>query len=362
MNTIKITASKQYEVRIERGILAQAGRMIGEIVAPCKACIVTDDNVEREYADRVQTSLAAQGFDTHRFSFPHGEVNKTLATVADIMEFLNNRRFSRSDLIVALGGGIVGDVAGFAAAVYLRGVRFVQIPTTLLAAVDSSVGGTTAVNLGAGKNLAGAFWQPELVLCDIETFESLPHDYYTDGLAEMIKCAMICDPALFAEFASGEFDLERAIVRCVQIKAAVVEKDERDTGVRQLVNFGHTIGHGIEKSSDYSISHGHAVAVGMVAITRAAVRLGLVGEDCLDALVACLARNDLPVSCDYPVGHIIDAALSDKKRKGDEITLVLPTALGRCELRRIKTSMLGELIKIGLQAEQAPVVGAAARG
>ncbi len=362
MNTIRVTASKQYEVRIARGLLAEAGRMIKEIAAPCKVCIVTDDNVERQYADRVQTSLAAQGFDTHRFSFPHGEMNKTLATVADIMEFLNGRRFSRSDLVVALGGGIVGDVAGFAAAVYLRGIRYVQIPTTLLAAVDSSVGGKTAVNLGAGKNLAGSFWQPELVLCDIETFESLPHDYYTDGLAEMIKCAMICDPALFAELASGTFDLERAIVRCVEIKADVVEKDERDTGVRQLINFGHTIGHGIEKSSDYSISHGHAVGIGMVAMTRAAVKLGMVGQDCLDVLISCLERNDLPVACDYPLGHIVDAALNDKKRKGDEITLVMPTALGRCELRRIKTAMLGELIKIGLQGEDVPVVGAAARG
>jgi len=257
--------------------------------------------------------------------------------------------------VVALGGGVVGDMAGFAAATYLRGVPFAQIPTTLLAMVDSSVGGKTAVDLPAGKNLAGAFYQPGIVLCDYETLRTLPTEVYYDGCAEMIKHGVILSAELFEllkepiSVGMGEV-MEDVIARNVTIKRDIVAADEKETGIRQILNFGHTIGHGIEKHSDYRVTHGKAVAIGMVIASRAASRMGLCGEDCHREIVEAVKRYQLPTETDIPAEKLIEAAFFDKKRKGQYITLILPERIGKCAAKIFSMDELGAFIRLGMQA------------
>ena len=252
---------------------------------------------------------------------------------------------------MALGGGVTGDMAGFAASCYLRGVPFVQLPTTFLAAVDSSVGGKTAVDLRAGKNLCGAFHQPSLVLCDTDTLSTLPAEIFADGAAEALKAGLLCDETLFAKMETGKYQAEIApiIGRCVEIKAQLVEEDERDTGARQLLNLGHTMGHAAEKISNFSLSHGHAVAMGMAAMARAAERLGICGP-CSDRIAAALMKNGLPAICPYGAEDLVSAALSDKKRSGGKINLVLPKRIGECMLYPVEVTELARIFALGLEA------------
>lgn len=355
MDKITITASKTYEVLTDAGLLSQAGHLIrqalGEKVK--KLCIVTDDNVDRLYRKPLESSLKEAGFETVSFAFPPGEGSKSIKTLSRLLEFLAENQLTRTDALVGLGGGITGDLTGFAAASFLRGIPFVQVPTTLLAAVDSSVGGKTGVNLRAGKNLAGAFWQPSLVLFDTDTMKTLSYDLLLDGAAEAIKAGAIADRELFAYIRRAD-DLTNPEVirqlssRAILIKRQVVEADERDTGVRQLLNFGHTIGHAIEKCSDFSISHGHAVAIGMTIVSRAALKAGWSKEDCLTPLLESLNKFRFPLECPYTAAQLTDAALKDKKRMGDTITLVIPVHLGDCQLKKIPVSQLEEFIEGGL--------------
>ena len=254
--------------------------------------------------------------------------------------------------MAALGGGVTGDMAGFAAAVYLRGIRYVQLPTTLLAAVDSSVGGKTAVDLAAGKNLAGAFCQPAAVLCDTDCLKTLPPDVFADGAAEAVKTGVLADPSLFTLFEDGTLtaDPGAVIARCVQYKAGVVERDEKEQGERKLLNLGHTVGHAIEKCSGYTIPHGHAVAAGLAVIARAAERLGWTEGPIAERIAVCLAKNGLPTGTDFPAETLAEAALSDKKRAGGDITLVVPRAIGRCELKTLPVAELLPVIRAGLEA------------
>ena len=254
-------------------------------------------------------------------------------------------------MLVALGGGVTGDLTGFAAAVYLRGVPFVQAPTTLLAMVDASVGGKTAVNLNAGKNLAGAFHQPSFVLIDPDTLDTLPSETLSDGLAEAIKCGVISDRALFGFLSEGfhPADAEEVIARCVAMKRDLVEKDERDTGERQLLNFGHTIGHAIERASGYGISHGQAVAIGMLLEARGAEAVGFAEESCAESSRSALLRNKLPVSCPYPAEALIEAMLRDKKVRSGRIQLALPRRIGHCALYEIDVDALGSFLTRALE-------------
>ncbi|MCQ4636597.1 3-dehydroquinate synthase [Anaerovorax odorimutans] len=355
MEKILITASKTYEVLTGEGLLPRAGRLIRPVLSEKaqKLCIVTDDTVDRLYSGVLSDSLTDAGYETVKFVFPPGEASKSLDTLSELLEFLADHQLTRSDALIALGGGIVGDLTGFAAASYLRGIDFVQVPTTLLAAVDSSVGGKTGINLKAGKNLAGAFWQPSLVLFDIDTMKTLSYDLLLDGAAEAIKAGAIADRELFSYIDRVDrLDAPETIrylsSRAIEIKRQVVEADERDTGVRQLLNFGHTVGHAIEKCSDFSISHGHAVAMGMVICARAALALGWSQEDCLSPLLASLEKFSFPLACPYSAEELCNAALKDKKRMGDTITLVIPAALGDCRLKKIPISQLNEFIKAGL--------------
>jgi len=348
VRTVRVAAGKPYDVYIERGLLDEAGQYLKNALGhTCKAAILTDDHVDRLYGEQTQISFEKAGFDVCRFAIPHGEENKNLTVWTEMLGFLAQNQLTRTDVIVALGGGVVGDMAGFAASAYLRGIPFMQIPTTLLAMVDSSVGGKTAVNLPAGKNLAGAFYQPCVVLCDPDTLWTLTPDILADGVAETIKYGVLNDEPLFEKLKDGHWhdEIVPVIETCVRAKAKLVEEDERDTGSRQLLNLGHTLGHAIEKCSDFGISHGHAVAIGMVYATRMAVQLGLCDPALLERLRAALIANHLPVSAPYTADELSAVALSDKKRAGSTMTYVLPHDIGDCRLHKMAVTDFPELIE-----------------
>ena len=256
MKTVKVQASKSYDVVIGNGILPCLGAYLGQVTQAKKIAVVSDSQVWPLYGKTVLNALAE--YETFSYVFPAGEESKNGSTYLKLLNFLAENKLTRSDCLLALGGGVVGDLTGFAAATYLRGVDFVQAPTTLLAAVDSSVGGKTAIDLDAGKNLAGAFYQPSAVLCDLDTLNTLPENIFRDGCAEVIKYGVLYDEALFAHLEEKGlgFDQEEVISRCVELKRDVVAQDEFDRGERQKLNLGHTIGHGIEACSGYKISHG----------------------------------------------------------------------------------------------------------
>ena len=341
MKTITVHLARPYDIHIEAGILARAGECIRNTLGHCRVMVVTDDTVRALYGDALLTSLNEAGLDTAEFVIPHGEASKSTASLIELLNALAENAFTRTDLVCALGGGVVGDLAGFAAAVYLRGIRYVGIPTTLLASVDSSVGGKTAVDLPAGKNLAGAFHHPSLVLCDPNALNTLTPEILADGFAEVIKYAVIGDADLFSMLDAPEApDMETVIARCVSQKARIVEEDETDHGVRKHLNFGHTAGHAIELRSEFSLMHGHGVAIGMVIATEYAIRQGLCPESALPALTDLLKKHHLPTETEYDIADLYEAATRDKKREGDEIDVVLPTGIGSCMLKRIPISDL----------------------
>ena len=351
MRTIHIPASHEYDVLIGEGLIDKSGELTAKVVKPCKCLIVTDDTVDELYGDRVQISFTYAGFETRRFAFPAGEASKNLDTLTDVLNALGDARFSRSDLVVALGGGVVGDLAGFAAAIYCRGMRFVQIPTTLLAAVDSSVGGKTAVDMPFGKNMVGAFHQPRLVITDTDVLRDLPPLQLSNGAAEAVKCGVLNDPELFALLESGDWldRVDEVVARCVAYKRDVVAGDEFDTGNRALLNLGHTFGHAIEQLSGFTVLHGQAVGVGMVMAASAAG----CPEAMIRRLADCLRSNGLPVRCDYDAPALARAALSDKKRAGANITLVLPGRIGSCCLKKVPVTELPAWFERALAAQEA---------
>lgn len=347
MKKVHVNASWEYDVLIGKNILKNSGKLIGEIFKKGKTAIISDDKVYSIYGETVKNSLCENGFSVETFVFPNGEMSKNISTYTEILEFLAQKGLTRSDFIVALGGGVTGDMAGFAAATYLRGIKFVQIPTTFLAAIDSSVGGKTGVNLDAGKNLVGAFHQPSLVICDTDTFKTLEEKTFADGVAEAIKYGMIKEPELLEKL-SGEFDIEEVVETCVKIKRDVVAEDEFEMGARKLLNFGHTIGHAVEKCSGYSITHGHGVAIGMAIITKAAEELGICEKGISQSIDKLLEKCGLPVKCPYAPEELYKVAISDKKRSGDFITVVLPKQVGECILKKITLDELLEYIKKGI--------------
>lgn len=353
MKTVSVHASKSYDVKIGRGLLSQLGAEISSITQSKTAVIVSDTNVWPLWGDTATASLQKAGFCVYSFVFPAGESSKCAATYLSLLEFLAGHHMTRSDCLVALGGGVVGDLTGFAAATYLRGIAYVQVPTTLLAAVDSSVGGKTAIDLSCGKNLVGAFYQPNLVLCDIDTLNTLPAEIFRDGCAEVIKYGILYDPSLFAHLQEYglDFDRESVISRCVALKRDVVAADEFDNGARMKLNLGHTIGHGIEAAEHYGISHGKAVAIGTACICRAAAKSGICTVETCDSVQNLLAQFGLPIQTDHPIDTIMEAVLSDKKRSCDTIHLVLPEEIGRCTIQKTSLSDAKCLIEAGLSYE-----------
>ena len=349
MKTVTINASKKYNVLIENSSLNAAGKLCAEAIGVCKGVIVTDTNVDKLYSNILETSLKASGYKISKFVFEAGEKSKNAETLVAILEFFAQEGLTRSDCVFALGGGVVGDIAGFASAIYLRGIRFVQFPTTLLAAVDSSVGGKTGIDLTSGKNLAGAFHQPSLVICDYSLLSTLSPEIFADGCAEVAKYGVINDRHLFDMLKNGvRENIEDIIASCVANKSRIVESDEFDTGKRQLLNLGHTVGHAIEKISNFSISHGSAVSIGIVIIMRAAVKLGYCKEKDLSELISLLQSLGLPIQCYYNAEKLTEVALSDKKRNGDTITLAVPYAIGDTRLLRLPITELKNFIEKGL--------------
>lgn len=348
MTRVRVATEPGYEVLIGSQILGRLGAVVRKETGAEYAALVCDDTVYARYGAQARSSLEDAGLCVHEFVFPHGERSKTLPVFGELLAFLAERGLTRSDCIVALGGGVTGDLAGFAAASYLRGVQWVNVPTTVLAAVDSSVGGKTGLDLPQGKNLVGAFWQPRAVLCDVALWDSLPVAVAAEGMAEALKYGVICDAKLFADVTQG-LPREELVARCIQIKADLVARDERDRSVRALLNFGHTGGHAIERCSEYSISHGAAVAAGMLIAARAAERLGYAALPCTERVEKSLARFGLKGDCLFTPQMLTEAALHDKKRAFDAVTVILPRKLGECVPVRMQKEALEDFFRAGLE-------------
>ena len=350
MKTITVSASKEYAVMIGSNLLSHLGEETAKVCKVGTAAIISDTTVWPLYGDTAKNSLEDAGFQVVNYVFPAGESSKNGNVYLDILNFLAENHIPRSDCIIALGGGVVGDMAGFVAATYLRGIPYIQVPTTLLAAVDSSVGGKTAIDLPSGKNLAGAFYQPRLVLCDIDTLNTLPEDTFRDGCAEVIKYGILYDPALFAHLEEKglAFDREGVIARCVELKRDVVMEDEFDTGARMRLNLGHTIGHGVEANSNFTVSHGKAVAIGMAIVSRSAAKQNICNAETKDRIISILNVFGLPVTTDCSADNIYTSALSDKKRMGGKVNLIVPERIGYCRIQSTEVESLKSFIEAGL--------------
>ena len=353
MNKISVGTTPSYDVLISDGLLDQLGTLAAKVTSGLQVAVITDDLVDNLYGERACQALKSEGFSLFKYIFPHGESSKNLTVWGEIINFLAQNHFTRCDLVVALGGGVVGDLAGFAAACYQRGIPFIQVPTTLLAAIDSSVGGKTAVDLPFGKNLVGVFYQPALVVCDPLLLETLPSHTLADGITEAIKAGVIGDKVLFSLLEKETLTLmnqEEIIYRCIDLKRQLVEKDPFDKSDRQLLNLGHTMGHAIESLSDYKISHGAAVAIGITAIAQGSWRTGHSKENTAPVIAQALRRWGLPVTCPYGAKELAQAALHDKKRAGNNITIVLPVEIGHSVLHTLPVEELEMLFALGLEA------------
>lgn len=344
MTKIDIHTGRPYTIFAARGLLGHPQAVLEEVLGESrpKIALITDDTVDALYAAPLQQALTGAGYENVKFVFPNGEASKNLDTVRDVYAFLSENEITRRDLILALGGGVAGDLAGYAAATWLRGVDFIQIPTTLLAMVDSSVGGKTGVDIPQGKNLVGAFWQPKLVICDPDTLKTLPADMAACGMAEVIKYGAIMDEALFETLqrAPAPDDLDEIICRCIEHKKTVVEQDERDTGLRQILNFGHTFGHAIEKYTHFGVAHGQGVAIGMVMLTAACEKAGITPQGTAKRIAQCCERNGLPTATDAPLDALCALCLGDKKRSGKSLTLVTLEKIGKAALYPIPADKL----------------------
>ena len=333
---------RHYAAIIETGLLAKAGRILrGLLPAGSRLFVVTVASVRHRWGKTLMGSLVGANFDAKVLEMPEGERHKRLATVEALSEKLSALGADRNAVVIAFGGGVAGDVAGFLASMYMRGVEFVQIPTTVLAQVDASVGGKTGVNLKAGKNLIGAFWQPRAVLIDPEVLSSLPEREYRAGLYEALKCGVIGNPDLFREFEQNRAAIakrdpatvEKLIAESVRLKAHVVSVDEKENGLRRVLNFGHTIGHALEAETNYrSLLHGEAVAWGMIAAARVAARVGKLSEgDALRIRDATREVGRLP-KLEVCAASILRRLQSDKKTRNGKVHFVLPTEIGKVEI------------------------------
>lgn len=323
-----------YPIYIENNILSQAASYLTDIFSGKRIIIISDDNVYPLYGERLTENLSLS-YECHHLILPHGEATKNFQSLPQIYSAMLEAKISRSDLVIALGGGVIGDLAGFAAASFLRGVKFVQIPTSLLAQVDSSVGGKVGVDLPEGKNLVGAFKQPSMVLIDPTVLNTLPDRYINDGMGEVIKYGCIKDAKLFDILAShSSFEDLKAVLpsiieRCVDIKRIVVEHDQFDTGERMLLNFGHTLAHTIEQYWHYGKeSHGEAVAIGMYQLSLIAEEKGLTASGTADKILAVLKAYGLPYESQLPLGDLTEAISLDKKNLDNHLNLVLLKEIG----------------------------------
>lgn len=341
MKKVEVKTGRKYDILIEHGIIKKSGEYIRPLTRAVRAVIVSDSNVAPIYADTVKDSLEKNGFETSVFVFEAGEERKRLSTIEKMYSFFFENNITRTDIVVALGGGVTGDMAGFASASYLRGIDFVQIPTTLLSQVDSSVGGKTGVDLPTGKNLVGAFWQPILVLIDPDTLNTLPKTFFNDGLGEVIKYGCIRSKSLFERLEkenAADF-IDDIIFECVSIKRDVVENDERDTGERAILNFGHTFGHALEKLNNYAvITHGEAVGIGSFIITDITEKKGITKSGSAERIKNLLEKYGLPTETKFSLSDIVSATRGDKKSSGKSISFIFLSDIGECFINKIQIS------------------------
>lgn len=349
MKKLTVHVGDTYEIFIEKGLLKDCGKYVKVVSKAKKIAIITETNVAPLYLDTVKNCIENEGFEVVNYIFPAGEGSKTTETVVGIVEFLAENGLTREDMVVALGGGVCGDMAGFAAAIYLRGIKFVQIPTTLLSQVDSSVGGKTGVDLPQGKNLCGAFHQPAFVLIDPDVLETLSPHFFSDGMGEVIKYGCIKSKVLFERIETENVKdfIEDLIYDCVNIKRGVVERDEKEAGERALLNFGHTAGHAIEKLHNFTdISHGEAVGVGMVMISEAGERIGLTERGTADRIRKVLEKYNMKTEVENSVTDIIGAMYHDKKRTGSGIKFIMLHSLGDSFINPVENDKVKELFGV----------------
>lgn len=341
-----------YQIKVQRNSLAQGGAWIKTIWQKQKVALITDSTVNQIYTQQVRESLEHNGFQTTVMAIPSGEASKSLEMAEFLYSKLAQNHFTKSDGVVALGGGVIGDLAGFVAATYMRGIHFLQIPTSLLAQVDSSIGGKTAVNTTAAKNLIGAFYQPDGVLIDPDVLDTLPQSRLKEGVAEIVKAAAITDVQLWQLLESLK-DInelkqraEEVIIPALKVKQQVVEEDEFDQNQRLILNFGHTIGHAIEKTAGYGvISHGESVAIGMVKMTQHAEKIGLTAKNTTQKLQQMLNKFDLPLTfADFDPIQIKEAIIHDKKVRDDQLKIILLEKLGQAKIVSVSLDTIEEYL------------------
>jgi 3-dehydroquinate synthase len=334
MNTITVThPTGSYPIYLADDVLSRTGDFLAELGYSGRCAVVTNQAVGKHHAGPLLESLRAAGFEPSRIDLPDGEQFKTLATVAGLYDRLIEAKLDRRSPLIALGGGVLGDTAGFAAASYLRGVPLVQIPTTLLAMVDSSVGGKTGVDLPQGKNLVGAFKQPEMVVIDPQVLETLPPAEFRAGMAEVIKHGIIDAPELFVALEADDYDLSWLLAEAIGVKVRVVQVDPFEQGRRAVLNLGHTFGHAFEQLSNFEIRHGEGVAMGIGCAARLATRLGYCAGESTERMLALLAQVGLPTQPPpFSAEDVWTAMFTDKKRQGNTLRFILPRAIGNVDI------------------------------
>ncbi|MBR2715430.1 MAG: 3-dehydroquinate synthase [Ruminococcus sp.] len=338
--------SATYDILIEKGLLKNSAEYIKNNVKAEKLMIISDSNVAPLYLDTLKSGLLQYGFSVYSHIFTAGEKSKNLTTVSKIYDALSENEFTRKDCVIALGGGVCGDITGFVAATYMRGIDFIQIPTTLLSQVDSSVGGKTGVDTSYGKNLVGAFYQPKIVLIDPDTLDTLSEHYFADGMGEVIKYGCIKSRELFDFLKENDAkeSIEEVILICLRIKRDVVSEDEREAGLRMILNFGHTLGHSIEKLSEFSLSHGECVAKGMVMISKATEKLGITKSGTTDEIIKLCEKYSLNTDICYDIDAIAESAKNDKKGSGKMLNLVVTPKIGETLIHKIDKNELAQIL------------------
>ena len=344
MKKVHVNASAPYDIFLGAGLLQETGKLLKSACDSDRFVIVTDDLVDGFYGDILKNSLEKENFSALKYVTPSGESSKNFSVLESLLNFLAKNHVRRNDAILALGGGVVGDLAGFAAAIYQRGVDVVQIPTTLLAMVDSAVGGKTGIDLPMGKNLVGAFHQPKLVIADTETLQTLPPQQFAANMGEVIKYGIIGKNDILDTLEKQ--DMEELISACISFKRDIVEQDERDfLGIREILNAGHTVGHAIEKLSCYTVPHGKAVAMGLVVEARMAVDLGLAEMPVYDRIFSAVKSCGLYEKLPYSAAELAEAMQSDKKNSGKEIAFILPVEIGKCMRKGLTVEQVTELLE-----------------
>lgn len=348
MTTINVNTAKSYNIEVGENITAaMLSPFLKNTAGISKILIISDDIVAPLYINIIKSIILECGIRTYDFIIKNGEQSKNTDNYLNIIDYLSDNDFCRTDLIIALGGGVVGDLAGFCAGTYMRGIRFIQIPTTLLAIIDSSVGGKTAVNLKKGKNLLGVFYQPDLVIADLTFLNSLPKPQWQNGIGELIKYTLLSDTDLFEICEDGiEKNLKKIISQCIIFKRNIVIQDEKEFGVRALLNLGHTLGHAIEKISNYSILHGFAVAMGIKFMIDKALNSGHITKEEYMRVYNLLDKAGLSTPCPYTLDKILENIKNDKKIKGDYITLVTIKKFKTCHLEKLKLADIKDFFNI----------------